>query len=284
MQKSIRYLSIVGAITSIFSAIVGLFYTNNGAQTIVENIYGEQVTLYGDGIYAYNSLLKVGATKGTDIVIIIVAVFLLITILLLSEKTYTSLLQAGLLSCLLYSSSCLVMGVNFNQLFLIYLLQFSCVLFAFSLLLSQLLVQDNFRVELYDKTLKVTAIFLIIEGCSVLVWLAFIIPAIISGTPKEFIEIYTTEPTFVIDLGIIFPLCIASGVGLLKRKKAAYILATVLMTLVTCVGLCVIFQTIVQLQLGIILEIGQLIGLVVSFVILGLFAGSLNYKLLKYAK
>lgn len=284
MQKSIKILTIITALTAIISAAIGLFYTYGGLPLIVQNIYGQQVTLYGDGIYSNNSLLKVGATKGTDIVIIIVSLLLLMTVLILQKKAYAKLLQTGLLSCLLYSSTCLVMGVSFNRLFLLYLLQFSSSLFAFILSLSNLLKQDCFQAEIYGKKRKGTAIFLMISGCSVLNWLAFIIPAIITGTPSEFIEIYTTEPTFAIDLGIILPLCIVSGIGLLKNIKAAYILASVLMTLVTCVGVCVIFQTIMQSQLGIVLEIGQMIGLVISFVIIGAIATVLNYKLIKYAK
>jgi hypothetical protein len=284
MQKTIQNLSIIVALTTIVSAVIGLFYSNGGLPLTVQSIYGQQVTLYGDGIYSYNSLLKVGATKGTDIVMILVSLILLLTIVMLQNKAYTRLLQTGLLSCLLYSSTCLVMGVSFNRLFLIYLLQFSSALFAFILSLSNLLSQDCFQVEIYDKTLKGTTIFLMISGSSVLIWLIFIIPAIITGTPSEFIEIYTTEPTFVIDLGIILPMCIATGIGLLKHKKTAYVLASVLMTLLTSVGVCVIFQTIVQLQLDIVLEIGQMIGLVISFVILGAIATIFNYKLLKHTK
>lgn len=56
--------------------------------------------LYGDGIYANNSLLKAGATKGTDIVMIFVVLLLLLSITILKNKNYVQLLQAGLLTCL----------------------------------------------------------------------------------------------------------------------------------------------------------------------------------------
>lgn len=85
--------------------------------------------------------------------------------------------------------------------------------------------------------------------------------AVLTGASTGFIEIYTTEPTFAIDLGIILPTCLIAGVGL-----------------------CVIFQTVVQTRLGIVLSIGQMTGMVVSFVILGIIALFLNYQLLKYAK
>lgn len=284
MKRLIQVLSAITATGTIISSLFGLFYSYGGKRRIVNNIYGQKIIIFGDGIYANNSLLKVGATKGTDVVMVIVAFMLLLIINFLKEKEYAKLLQTGLLSCLLYSSTCLIMGVSFNRLFLLYLVQFSCALFAFTLSLAYLLKNDCFKAEIYEKKLKGIATFLIVGGFSVLIWLIFIIPAIVTGYPTEFIEIYTTEPTFAIDLGIIFPLCLYSGVYLLKKKKIAYILASVLMTLITCVGFCVVSQTIMQFKLGIVLKFEQLVGMVLSFVILGAIAISLNYKLLKYAK
>ena len=284
MKKEASFLSVIAAVSAIVSALVGLFYRFGGEIRTVTNLYGQEIELYGDGIYANNSLLKVGATKGTDIVMLMVAVLLLVLIIFLKEKAYSNLLQAGLLSCLLYSSTCLIMGVSFNRLFPLYLIQFSSALFSFIIKLSSLHKNEIFIAEVYQKKLKGTSVFLIIGGCSVLIWLSFIIPAVINGTPKEFIEVYTTEPTFAIDLGIIFPICLYSGVALLKQKKIAYLLASVLMTLVTSVGFCVIAQTMMQMRLGIDLNAGQLFGMVVSFVILGAFAIFLNFRLLRYVK
>lgn len=71
-----------------------------GTVRTVNNIYGQDIMLYGDGIYANNSLLKAGATKGTDIVMIFVVLLLLLSITILKNKNYVQLLQAGLLTCL----------------------------------------------------------------------------------------------------------------------------------------------------------------------------------------
>lgn len=176
------------------------------------------------------------------------------------------------------------MGVSFNRMYPLYLLQFSAAFFSFIKSLIDLLKSDCYEVKLYKIKLKGIALFLIIGGCSVLIWLTFIIPAVITGNPSNFIEIYTTEPTFAIDLGIILPTCIYCGVALLKQKEIGYKLAPVLLILITGVGACVISQTVVQLYLGIKLNLGQVVGMVMSFVILGAIAIVLNIKLLKYAK
>ncbi|MFY9114258.1 MAG: hypothetical protein WAO23_03330, partial [Dethiobacteria bacterium] len=134
---------------------------------------------------------------------------------------------------------------------------------------------------LYAKRLMGTAIFMFISGCSVLVWMMFIIPSVVSGEPMEIIDIYTTEPTFAIDLAIILPTALFCGIMLLKKKEVAYQLAPVLLTLLTGVGICVILQTLVQSSFGIELEAGQFFGLVISFVMLGTIALLLNIKMLR---
>lgn len=111
----------------------------------------------------------------------------------------------------------------------------------------------------------------------------FIIPSIITGNPIENIDVYTTEPTFTIDLAIILPSAFFCGIMLLRKKTIAYQLAPVLLTLITGVGICVILQTIVQTSVGIVLNAGQMYGLVISFVILGTIALFLNIKLLRHA-
>ena len=281
-KRPLTVLSIISPVVSIISAFIGLLYSFGGTQRIVENIYGQQVTLFGDGLYSNDSLMKAGATKGTDIAVIIVSLLLLITVIFLNHKRYALPLQSGLLSLILYASTCLVMGVSMNRLFMLYLLQFGSALFAFILSMAELIKRRSFENEIYAKRLTGTAVFLIISGCSVLIWLTFIIPATVSGTPMETIDIYTTELTFVIDLAVILPFALYCGTALLKRKAIAYQLAPVLLTMLTGVGVCVIFQTVMQSALGIVLEPGQLFGLVISFVILGAIALILNIRLLKH--
>jgi len=280
MKKLLTTLSIITAFTSIISSNIGVFYKTGGARRVVENIYGKQVTLYGDGIYANDSLLKVSTTKGTDIVIIAAAIILLAVLLIYSNRKASIFLQAGLLLIILYATTCLIMGMGFNRLFLLYVLQFSSSLFAFILSLHQILTTETYKEKIYEKNFKGTGIFIIISGCSVLIWLAFILPAVITGQPLETIEIYTTEPTFAIDLAIVLPSTVFCGISLLRKKKIGYKLAPVLLTFLTGVGLCVIFQTVHQTSLGIILPIGKLFVLVGSFIILGIIAVVLNIKFL----
>lgn len=284
MKKESSVLSVITAILAIISASLGIFYSFGGSPKEVENIYGKTITLFGDGIYAYDSLMRVGATKGTDITIIIASILLILVVVVFKERKESIFLQCGLLALILYSSICLAVGVTFNRLFLLYVFQFSSSLFAFILSVAKLIKSNCYEEIIYEKHLKGTGFFMIIAGCSVLVWLTSIIPAIVTAQPIAIIDVYTTEPTFVIDLGIILPACIFSGFMILKKKPIGYKLAPILFTLLTGVGLCVICQTAVQMSLGIILSIGEVFGLLLSFVILGAISLFLNIKLLRFSK
>ncbi len=281
MKPSVKLLVIISSVCAIISACLGVFYSFGGTTRTVTNIYGQEIILFGDGIYANDSILKAGATKGTDVVVIITALLLLCVVLFMNHKKGALFLQSGLLSLILYATVCLIMGASFNRLFLLYTLQFGSTLFAFILSMAELLRSRSFDDALYAKRLMGTAIFMFISGCSVLVWMMFIIPSVVSGEPMEIIDIYTTEPTFAIDLAIILPTALFCGIMLLKKKEVAYQLAPVLLTLLTGVGICVILQTLVQSSFGIELEAGQFFGLVISFVMLGTIALLLNIKMLR---
>lgn len=279
--KNIKNLSYLVCILVFISAGVGLFYKNGGQSIIVKNIFNESVKLYGDGIYAYDSFSKGAINKGTDLaMLLIIPIFLIITVNYNKSKK-TRFIHAGLLSGIVYYSFCISFGVIYNALFPIYLLLFSSSFFLMIMSLKNIIEEDNIPSNLKTKTLKGTSIFLFIEGCSVLIWLSIIIPALLSGTPIETIDIYTTEPTFLIDLGILLPTSIFAGWMLMNRKPIGYKLTPILLMLIVVVGVMVVSQTIMQLNHGIVLPAGQLVGMVLSFVILATVAIILNFKFFK---
>ena len=279
-MKKIRFLSYLIVVLTLISASIGLFYSTDGHPYVVENIYGQSIELYGDGIYKYDSVLKAGANKGADLVMGLVAIAFAVSTAMRKKTEKIKFLRLGLLAGLLYYASCLAFGVTFNRLFPIYVLLFSSTLFTMIFLLSHLIKIDNLPMNLTNRHLKGTGIFIILGGSSVLVWLEFIIPALVNGQPLANIEVYTTEPTFVLDLAIIFPTYLACGIGLLKKKKFAYKLAPILLSFLAIVGLTVISQSVFQYSMGIIVPINQMIGLVISFIILGLVASILNIRFL----
>lgn len=79
--KTITLLSVAVVALVWFCAGMGLLYSDSGSPRLVESIYGETVELFGNGVYANNSILKATTAKGSDLVMLLVSVGLLITTL-----------------------------------------------------------------------------------------------------------------------------------------------------------------------------------------------------------
>ncbi|OEF95698.1 hypothetical protein [Desulfuribacillus alkaliarsenatis] len=282
MRKNIQYLCYLIVVLTVISATVGIFYSTDGVPFSVENIYGETVELYGDGIYKYDTYFTAGINKGTDAVMIFIALLFMILTAIRGKATRYKYIHVGILVSILYYSTCLSFGITFNSLFPIYVLLFSASLFAIIFILSELLMKDTISAELHEKHFKGTAIFILISGSSTLVWLQFIIPAVLTGAPMEHIGVYTTEPTFVLDLAIILPTYVGCAIALYRKSAIGYKLTPVLLTFLITIGIIVIGQTLFQASMGIVIPIQELLGLVISFAILGLIAIILNIRFLKH--
>lgn len=183
--KKIDFICFIIVVLTMISASIGIFYSTGEEKFTVKNIYGESIELYGDGIYKYNTILAAGANKGTDLVMLFVAVgFAFFTVKRRTAAKYR-FLHVGLLSALLYYSSYLVFGVTFNRLFPVYVSLFSFSLYTLIFLLKELISKDNLSEELNSRKLTGTAVFIILCGLSVLVWLPYLIQALIAGRPSE---------------------------------------------------------------------------------------------------
>lgn len=109
---------------------------------------------------------------------------------------------------LLYYSASLAFGVTNNRLHLIYITLFSVCFFSVSILFAKLhttgIRQRKVCSYPFTKGMKV---FLLAAGISLFAaWLPDIIVSFAKGTSLELIEVYTTEITYVLDMGIISPL------------------------------------------------------------------------------
>ena len=93
---------------------------------------------------------------------------------------------------------------------------------------------------------------------------------------------YTTEVTYVFDLGIIVPLSILAGVLLLRRAPLGYLIAATLQIVLVIVGILVTSQTLFQAQAGIDLPLGVFIGKAGSFMLLSLIASGLLVNFLRH--
>ena len=286
MKKSIIVLSLILIICTFVSSGIGLFYEDSGQSFEVESVHGEKVEMFGSGIYRTESMFKAPINKGTDAIIFVVIIPMFIFALIYSIE---GLLKAQIihLICLtvfLYYSASVAFSVSYNRLFLVYIIQFSVCLCLFICQLKKVASADYFDVR-WDKTPQKGLIaFLIFGGLSVFVWLIEIIVSLKSGNPLTTLGMSTTEPTFVLDIGIIAPACFYTAYLIYHKKLEAYIYAVLLLSLNAVIGLIVISQTFFQYNYGVINSLHEYVIYVGIFAVMSVFALVLDVKVIKALK
>lgn len=106
-----------------------------------------------------------------------------------------------------------------------------------------------------------------------------IILSILSGKSLALIEVYTTEITYILDIGIIGPLCLICFYLLKSQDKLGIVILAALLKACIVVGIMMLSQTAFQILSGYETAIPVLITKSGSFVLLGGFALYFNKKL-----
>ena len=122
--------------------------------------------------------------------------------------------------------------------------------------------------------------FLILSGVALIVaWLPDIVPTLISGETLPLIGVYTTEITYVLDMGIISPVCFVTLYLMKKKNPLGMVLFAILLKTCIIVGIMIMPQTVCQVLSGIDIAFPILATKSLSFVLLGGFAFYFNRKL-----
>lgn len=241
------------------------------------NQYGDEVKLFGSGIYKDDSYFKAPIFIGTDLCVLFFGVPLFIISLIKDFRNSTKNTQLRLVSIeaiSLYYAVSLCFGVKYNRIFVLYVILFSLLFFT---LIKRMRALSKFNYSYEMK--KSDAAFLIFSGISLcLAWWPDIIPTIINKTSLKLIENYTTEPTYVLDLGIISPLCFISLILMKKKDSFGVVLYAILLQSIIIVAVMMICQSAVQFASGIEIPLSALISKSIIFIILGLFAIALDRR------
>jgi hypothetical protein len=244
----------------------------------ITNQYGTVVKIFGNGIYAHDSYFKAPILIGTDICVLLVVVPLFIYTYISNSRNNTIISRVKLTSMYavtLYYAASISFGVTYNRLHLVYITLFACSLFGMFSVLRTI----SFDELSYEAT-NGNKIFLLMAGIAlVIAWMPDIIPTVVNGKPLSLIEVYTTEVTYVLDMGIIGPLCLVCLYLLRKGDKLGTVIFAILLKTCIIVGIMMIPQTICQVLSGYEVALPVLIGKSASFVVLGSFALYFNKKL-----
>lgn len=281
-ENTLNFLSIIIGVGIIIAAIIGIFYSNGGVAFTTVNAYGDSIELYGDGIYAFNSVLSVSTRLGSDATGIIIAIILIAFTLLKKRPLYAEVIRTSALIYLTYHSIFLVFGISMNILYFLYVICFSTSLFVTIATVQNLLKSIEVPTPLKKKGLKGAGVFLIIVGVIIaLLWIFSIVPLMLNNTYGSSLGIQTTEITYGIDLSITCPLFIMCGIWILRKKDIGFKVAPLLLNMLVGVAILVIIQRAFCIKIGIAIPVEALIGFIISFVIMGIISLYLVTKLLR---
>ena len=264
------------------TALSGILWQQESSVKTAVALDSRQIELFGQGAYTNHSLIRAASYIGADwaMLIIVIPLLLLSSAYLIKDPRALFLCSGGFMIAFYYSIS-QAFGAAFNPFFLLYTVLFSVTGYSFGYSLFLLAKSTWKRNSTLQRKNRATAIFLLLAGASALIWLSMIIPAMITMDYSEFIDINTTEPTFAMDIGVIFPLFTICAIALLRESEFGYRMTPVLLTFYSLVGILVVSQTIVQHLYGVQIPLPQMISLVASFIILGAAALVINIKYLR---
>ena len=230
-MKNKKMLIIITTAIVILSALVssaGIYKGPEGQSRSITSVWGEEIELDGQGLYAQDSASIASQGRAQDIVTLIIGIPLLIISFIMYSRgdLKGSLLFTGTLAYFLYTYISYCFIVTFNIMFLAYTTLFSLSLFGFILVVGQLDIKHiaaKMAPRFYRKTIS---IYIFMVGILIfLMWMGRIVPALISGSAPFGIEHYTTLGIQVMDLSIIVPLSILTSVLLWSKKPWGYVLS-----------------------------------------------------------
>jgi len=266
-------------VLALVTAGTGLFSQGGQGPYTFQTLHGQQVEMYGRGVYARDSLLAGAGFRGADAVTLFVSLPLLVFFYRLARRGSHNAPVAltGILFYFLYNSASMTFSASFNALFLVYTALFSACFFAVVLALTSLDASALAQRVQPGFPHRGLAIFLFVAGFgTMLVWTSELLPPLLAGSAPAVLGPYTTLFTHGLDLAVIVPTTVLTGFLLLQRKPPGYLLAAPLLVLISLVGVVVIAQTVSQTLAGLIFPIGVYIGLVGTWIVLGAFAVGLT--------
>lgn len=279
MPKRKDYFAGMVIILSLIASIAGILSINFSNSYEFINLYGDKVAIYGSGIYQFDSYFKAPIFIGTDIATLFVTLPTFIYSYIKYRNGNDKLSKLSLISIyavVLYGAASISFGVTYNSLFLVYVLLFVASLFGMFIHIRELE---------WDKEITLTGglrAFLIISGLSTFIaWIPDIVQSLLAGRSLSLIEVYTTEITYVLDIGIISPLCFMTLYLLSKKDSLGTVLLMIILKIGIFVGIVMIPQVIMQYASGIDLPIPVLITKSIIFLLLGGFVFYFNERVKK---
>lgn len=276
-------LSALVAVLAAFAAGTGLFYRSPGEPYTFTTLRGQDVQIYAQGLYRYDTVFTGAGFKGQDLTALLLGIPLLVIAILLYQRGSLGghLLLIGLLGYFLYVYASMTLAAAYNPLFLLYIALFSACLFAFILAFSTINL-DLIAAQIPALPRRGLAVFMIAAGLvTLVVWGAPLVSALMQAAPPERMDSYTTMVTYALDLALITPATFLCAVLVLRGAPLGYVIASPLLALIVLLTPQIILSTIIQMRAGVPFTTGEMVGPVSGFVVLGFLAAWLLVSILR---
>lgn len=251
--RGIAVLCAAIAVAVAVVAGIGVFGRGGDATASVVSVRGERYEMVTEGAYAYNAQRVVAEGVGWDIFTLFAAVpVLLITIPGLARGSLRARLVAtGLLGYLFYQYLMYAMTWAFGPLFLPFVAVYAASLAGIGWIASTLRL-EKLPSEFDERfPLRGMAWFsFIIAAALVVMWAGRIVPALRGDLATGMLLGQTTMVVQGLDLGLIVPLAVFTGVAAWRRRPIGYALSAVLavkgMAMAAAITLMVVMAGIVE--------------------------------------
>ena len=286
-MKASWLIVLLASLTALLGGVaagVGFFMNKPSSPRAFLTLRGQEVQIYGEGLYQYDTLFFGAGYKGQDAVALFIGVPLLVVSILLYQRGSLSghLMLTGLLGYFLYLYSSMALGAAYNPIFLVYVAVFATSLFGFILSFNAATLRMAALGVIDVVPARGLAIFMFIAGAVTLfVWGGPLVSALIEGVPPARMDSYTTMVTYALDLAVITPATFICASLLLRENPSGVVVAVPLLTLIILLAPQIILSTIFQQGAGVPLSSGEIVGPIAGFVVLGFAAGWLLVRLLQ---
>jgi len=259
--KPIMVLVIVISLLSALAASYGAFAGGGPGSYQFESLRSGEITIYGEGLYKYESIALGPQARGQDVVTLFLWIPLLIISLYIALKNSLrgKLLLTGTIGYFLYTYT-MYTFIQFNEMYLVYIALMASSLYAFILSFMSLEI-PQLRSAFTEKIpVKTLAAFQILSAFGLAFrWFADLVPSLLTGTAPSELQHYSSIPVYSMDLGLIVPAFAVSAVLLLKRATYGYVLTTVLLVKSVTMWTALIAMTIAAAIQGSEMGVGEII-------------------------
>ncbi|HMR99067.1 MAG TPA: hypothetical protein PKE62_07410 [Anaerolineales bacterium] len=251
-NSSLKWLVPAIILLTILATLAGLS-PGKGQPYALANFRGEQITINARGLYYWDTVSSAAQMQANDLVTLTLGLPLLAISfwLTLRGSLRGRLLMTGTLGFILYTYITMCFGAAYNKLFLVYVALFSLSLFAF--ILSMMSFDLKTLPSHFSEKLPrgwIAGLLFFAAAFLSLAWLGRIAATF---APDAIPALENTTSMFIqaMDLGLIVPLCVMSGILLLRRLAWGYLLASIGLMKFLTMGVAVSLMSLNMLRVGV---------------------------------